>query len=70
MREVNEWFSDGELRPAGGWAISLAFDRASPAYQRLRRAYDSAMAELYLGSGDPPSLDAVYARVAEMADLL
>jgi len=70
MREVNEWFGGGELRPASGWATSPAFDTASPAYRRLRRAYDSAMAELHLGPGDPPSLDVIYARVAELAELL
>lgn len=71
MREVNDkYFGGGELRPASGWATSPAFDAASPAYERLRRAYDSVMADLYLGPGNPPSLDAVFARVAELSDLL
>ncbi|MBO0815223.1 MAG: nucleotidyl transferase AbiEii/AbiGii toxin family protein [Actinobacteria bacterium] len=71
MREVNDrWFGGGELRPAGGWAVSPAFDTAGPAYPRLQRAYDSALSELYLGRDEPPALDAICARVAELADLL
>lgn len=70
MQEANEWFGGGELRPASGWANSPAFDTKSPAHRRLRRAYDSAMAELYLGPGNPPSFDMIYARVAEQAELL
>jgi hypothetical protein len=71
MSQVNdEWFGGGELRPAGGWAGSPAFDTQRLDYSRLRRAYDSAMAELYLGRDDPPSLDVICARVAELADLL
>jgi len=71
MREVNDkWFGGGELRPATGWASSPAFDTARPGYQRLLKAYNSAMVELYLGLGNPPSLDVICARVAELADLL
>jgi hypothetical protein len=71
MREVNDkWFGGAELRPQAGWASSPAFDTARPDYQRLVKAYDSAMADLYLGPGGPPSLDEVYSRVAELADLL
>ena len=71
MRYVNDrWYGGEELRPAGGWATSPAFDTASPGYGRLRQAYDVAMAELYLGLGAPPALDVICARVAEQADLL
>ena len=71
MREVNDrWFGGGELRPETGWASSPAFDTARPAYQRILKAYDSAMAELFLGPGGPPSLDVICARVAELAELL
>jgi hypothetical protein len=71
MREVNDrWFGGGELRPAGGWAASPAFDTAGPAYHRLQGAYDSAMSELHLGRDAPPALDAICARVTDLADLL
>ena len=70
IAEASEWFGGGELRPAGGWATSQAFDTGSPSYRRLRKAYDSAMAELYLGSGNPPSLDVIYSRVTELSELL
>jgi hypothetical protein len=71
MREVNDrWFGGGELRPAAGWASSPAFDTVRPGYQRLVKAYDSVMADLYLGPGSPPSLNVICARVAELADLL
>jgi hypothetical protein len=71
MREVNDrWFGGGELRPETGWADSPAFDTQSPGYPSRLKAYDLAMAELYLGPDDPPSFDIICARVAELADLL
>lgn len=71
MREVNDrWFGGGELRPEAGWASSSAFDTACASYQRILKAYDTAMADLFLGPGSPPSLDVIYARVAELAELL
>lgn len=71
MREVNDrWFGGSELRPEVGWASSPAFNTARPGHQRLVKAYDSAMADLYLGPGSPPSLDVICARVAELAVLL
>jgi len=71
MREVNDrWFGGAELRPEAGWASSPAFDTTSLDYPRLRKAYASVIADLYLGPGDPPSLDVICARVTELADLL
>jgi Nucleotidyl transferase AbiEii toxin, Type IV TA system len=70
MAEVNEWFGGGELRPAGGWATSQAFDTGNPHYRHLQRAYNSTMAELYLGPGNPPSFDVIYSRVTELSELL
>ena len=71
MREVNDkWFGGAELRPKAGWASSPAFDSSRPGYQHLVEAYDSVMADLYLGSDRPPSLDEICSRVAELADLL
>ena len=70
MAETNQWFGGGEIRPSSGWATSPAFDTAAPAFRRLQGAYNSAMAELYLGPDNPPSIDMIYARVTELADLL
>ncbi len=71
MRQVNDqWYGGKELRQAAGWAISSAFDTSGAGYKQLQRAYTSTMSELYLGNGDPPSLDVICARVAELADLL
>jgi len=71
MREVNDrWFGGGELRPAGGWATSPAFDTAASDYPRLQRACNSVMEELNLGQEDPPPLDLICARIAELGDLL
>lgn len=70
MTEANEWFGGGELRPAGGWATSQAFDNGTSAYRRLQAAYNATMAELYIGPGNPPSIEAIYSRVTELSELL
>lgn len=54
---------DAEVRPAGGFADSLAFDSATTASGRLREAYESTMPELYFGSDALPSWDAICTRV-------
>lgn len=71
IREVNaKWFGNGEQRPPGGWAASPAFDAQMDDYERLREAYDSAMNDLYLGRDDRPSLDEIFARVKDLAEML
>ncbi len=71
MRQVNDqWYGGAEVRPATGWATSAAFDTGGPHYENLRAEYDATMAELYLGRQAPPALDVIYARIAELADLL
>jgi hypothetical protein len=71
MRQVNDqWYGGDDVRPATGWAASAAFDAGVPHYEDLRAEYDATMAELYLGGQAPPALDVIYARIAELADLL
>lgn len=72
MREINSTYypEAGEIRPAGGWAASPAFDPAGQSYDRLREAYDATMTELYLGDHDPPAFTDICARVAERGHLL
>ena len=74
MRSISEvsesYFGGGELRPAGGWARSPAFDAVGDDSRRLRTAYSATMADLYFGSGDPPAFEAICLRVAELGELL
>ncbi|MGQ0680405.1 MAG: nucleotidyl transferase AbiEii/AbiGii toxin family protein [Actinomycetota bacterium] len=52
-----------QMRPAGGFADSLAFDSATTVSGRLREAYESTMPELYFGSDALPRWDAICTRV-------
>lgn len=61
---------DSDLRPAGGFAASPAFDLDAEVSLRLRAAYESTMPELYFGAGPLPTWDAICGRVAERRDLL
>jgi hypothetical protein len=74
MRSISDvsesYFGGGELRPAGGWARSAAFDAGGDDSQRLRAAYAATMSDLYFGPGDPPAFDAICLRVGELGELL
>jgi predicted nucleotidyltransferase component of viral defense system len=59
-----------ELRPAGGFAASLAFDLGSDMSLRLRAAYEATMPELYFGADTLPTWNAICSRVAELRELL
>ena len=60
---------DCDVRPAGGFADSSAFNEASSASLRLRRAYESTMPELYFGSEALPSWPAICRRVRDAGRL-
>jgi len=60
----------GDLRPAGGFATSPAFDRNSDVSRQMQRAYETIMPALYFGTDPLPTWDQIYTRVQERAQLL
>jgi len=65
-----EFGAAGELRPAGGFAASPAFDQDSDVSRRLQHAYESIMTALYFGSEPLPGWDEICARVRAKQHLL
>lgn len=61
---------DAELRPAGGFAASKAFELGSEVSQRFRTAYEATMPELYFGADPLPTWDAICGRVEERRGLI
>lgn len=61
---------DIELRPAGGFASSPAFDPGTEVSARLRAAYEATMPELYFGVGPLPTWDEICSCVAGRRELL
>lgn len=61
---------DKELRPAGGFAASPAFDLNTDVSQRLRAAYETTMPELYFGADSLPTWGEICSRVAELRELV
>ncbi len=73
VEEINRAFFGGdgiELRPAGGFATSPAFDSTTDISARLRAAYEVTMPELYFGAGPLPTWEEVCDRVTEKRALL
>lgn len=63
VRYFNPGTPDLETCPSGGFAASPAFDEVTSASQRLGRAYEESMGELFYGKGTLPSWSAVCERV-------
>lgn len=72
--EITQRFFGGtegvSARPDGGFATSPAFDPATSASARCRAAYEATMPELYFGRDPLPTWEAIYARIADCAELL
>lgn len=56
--------------PAGGFAVVPVFDPTWPHAKRLRVEHGDAMRDLYYGTHEPPTFEAVIDRVREHAGLL
>lgn len=70
---TRRYFSGGEdteLRPAGGFADSPAFDPVADASLRLQVAYERTMPELHFGVFPLPTWGAICGRVAERREHL
>lgn len=69
---TRKYFSgeDTEVRPAGGFAACPAFDPDSEVSTLLRTGYEETMPELYFGTEQLPTWEAICARVGDSRELL
>lgn len=68
--QVSQSFTPDLPAPSGGFATSPAFDADGPLAARLRAEHDAAMDGLYYGTDEPPTFEAVLARIQQNAQLL
>lgn len=67
---ISEMFQGDRPPPLGGFSHCVAFDPSGPHALRLREHHDSAMRNLYYGTGPGPTFDDVIERVHANAYLL
>jgi len=67
---VSEMYGGAEPIPEGGFAYCAAFDLSSSIKDRLQTEHESAMRDLYYGSGIPPTFEQTIARILEHREIL